>query len=277
MTRRFGLFLDPVILQLVPSYRGLVVYVEGVENFASDGWSVALLRAAERHIAALPNPPALHPHMQAWASVYRGFGARPKLYKNGCLALASRGHVPPINGLVDLYNAVAMTHMLPIGGEDWDCLDSHLLRTTALGHEEFVGNDANDTPEHPYPGEPIWLDRAGVTTRRFNWRQARRTCITLATRAAYFVLDAVAPYSHDQLDSAAEALQRLIGERWPDARTRVGPLRSSDDGVAIVTATRAALFSAPREWPLAGVIPDLHLESDAIDAARQPQRRLQHR
>ncbi|HTV21052.1 MAG TPA: phenylalanine--tRNA ligase beta subunit-related protein [Polyangiaceae bacterium] len=242
MTGRFGLYLDPVILERVPSFRGLVVFVDGIENFASDEWSRALLCCAERRIAALPGSPEQHPHMQAWASVYRGFGARPKLYKNGCLALASRERVPAINGLVDLYNAVALSHMLPIGGEDWDRLESHLLRTTALGDEEFVGNEPSSTPERPYPGEPIWLDRAGVTTRRFNWRQARRTRITLATRAAYFVLDAVAPYTPAHLAGAAAELQQLIQQRWPRARSWTLALAPG-------ASSREQLFGAAKPSP----------------------------
>ena len=151
--------------------------------------------------------------MQAWASVYRQFGARPKLYKNGCLALAKRECVPRINVLVDMYNAVAMTYMLPIGGEDWDALQSNLLRTTARGNEEFIGNEPDSVPEHPCRGEPIWLDRAGVTTRRFNWRQAWRTRITPSTRAAYFVLDTVAPYTPAQLGAATQGLLGLLHQR----------------------------------------------------------------
>lgn len=245
MTVRFGLFVDPAIARLAPSHRGLVVYVDGVQNFGSDDGSSSLLRAAEQRVSAAPRAPELHPHMQAWAMVYRSFGARPKLYKNGCLALASRERVPRINGLVDIYNAVALTHMLPIGGEDWERLESPLLRTLARGDEVFIGNDAHGAPEHPHPGEPIWLDRAGVTTRRFNWRQARRTRITLETRAAFFVLDAVAPYTHAHLAAAADDLMRLLQQRWPRARMSAAPLPFLADGALLTQASgRASLFSS---------------------------------
>lgn len=184
--------------------------------------------------------------MQAWASVYRQFGARPKLYKNGCLALAQRERVPRINVLVDMYNAVAMTYMLPIGGEDWDALQSNLLRTTARGNEEFIGNEPDSVPEHPCRGEPIWLDRAGVTTRRFNWRQAWRTRITPSTRAAYFVLDSVAPYTPAQLGAATQGLLGLLHQRWPKADTEVVPLRVEErDSVAVLSAGAPSAASSP--------------------------------
>jgi DNA/RNA-binding domain of Phe-tRNA-synthetase-like protein len=224
MSKRFRLSMDPVIGEIAPTFTGLVLYVDGIVNSASDAWSNELLTRAEQCVAALPFPPAEHPHMQAWADVYRKFGARPKLYKNGCLALARRQSVPRINAVVDMYNAVAMTHMLPIGGEDWDQLESELVRTTARGHEVFLANDAEGLPEHPLRGEPVWLDKSGVTTRRFNWRQSRRTRITLATRAAYFVLDGVAPYVHSNVEGAARELTRLVLERWPLADTDMAAL-----------------------------------------------------
>lgn len=40
------------------------------------------------------------------------------------------------------------------------------------------------------PGEVVWADEAGVTSRRWNWRQCTRTALTGHVRNAYFVLDA---------------------------------------------------------------------------------------
>src|SRR5688572_3009393 len=244
-TRRYRLFMDPAIREIAPSFVGLVVYVDGVTNGPSDGWSDALLRTAAERVTSLPGVPEAHPHMRAWSEVYRRFGARPKLYKNGCLALANRTPVPRINVLVDLYNSVAMSQMLPIGGEDWDTLQSNLLRTRALGHEEFSCSEACSSVECPQPGEPVWLDRAGVTTRRFNWRQARRTRITLETRAAYFVLDAVAPYDQTHVEAAAARLVELVRQRWPRAGIEVAPLS------ALTPASRAqhaaAILGLPSE------------------------------
>jgi len=224
MSRRFRLYLHPSIYELAPSYTGVVLYVDGIQNGPSDDWSEALLSSAERAVAALQAGAENHPHMRAWADVYRSFGARPKNYKNGCLALASRAQVPRINALVDAYNAMALKHMIPIGGEDWDSLHSDLLRTRARGHELFIANEAHGRVETAAAGEPVWLDAAGVTTRRFNWRQAQRTRITHETRAAYFVLDALAPYSQVQLQVGAEDLQRALRARWPNAAIEMAAL-----------------------------------------------------
>lgn len=47
--------------------------------------------------------------------------------------------------------------------------------------------------EHPEIGEVVWRDDAGVTCRRWNWRQGRRTALTEESTTALFIIDALAP------------------------------------------------------------------------------------
>ncbi len=69
------------------------------------------------------------------------------------------------------------------------------------------------------PGEVVWRDDAGVTCRRWNWRQGRRTALTEATRRAFFVFDALAPACPPAaLDAAVDALAAGLEERFPQAR-----------------------------------------------------------
>jgi DNA/RNA-binding domain of Phe-tRNA-synthetase-like protein len=67
-------------------------------------------------------------------------------------------------------------------------------------------SDGHDVLEHPEPGEVIWCDDAGVTCRRWNWRQARRTQLSADTTTALFILDALDPLSDDALDAAGDDL-----------------------------------------------------------------------
>lgn len=41
------------------------------------------------------------------------------------------------------------------------------------------------------PGEVVWADGAGVTCRRWNWRQCTRTQLSPATTRALFIVDAL--------------------------------------------------------------------------------------
>ncbi len=72
------------------------------------------------------------------------------------------------------------------------CWPPRLVRAT--GEEPFdTVADAIEVTEHPDPGEVVWCDDAGVTCRRWNWRQARRTQLGQDTTTALFILDALDP------------------------------------------------------------------------------------
>jgi len=58
----------------------------------------------------------------------------------------------------------------------------------------------------------VWCDDAGVTCRRWNWRQGRRTQLREGTSAALFILDALDPVTDDAIQAAADDLAvRLAG------------------------------------------------------------------
>jgi DNA/RNA-binding domain of Phe-tRNA-synthetase-like protein len=72
--------------------------------------------------------------------------------------------------------------------------------------------------EHPDPGEVVWCDDAGVTCRRWNWRQARRTQLSDGTTAALFILDGLAPVTDDALQAAADDLLAHLPRLGPDVQ-----------------------------------------------------------
>jgi riboflavin biosynthesis pyrimidine reductase len=75
-----------------------------------------------------------------------------------------------------LYNAVSVLHQLPLGGEDLTRYTGAPRLVRATGQEPFdTVADGNAVTEYPDPGEVVWCDDGGVTCRRCNWRQARRT------------------------------------------------------------------------------------------------------
>jgi DNA/RNA-binding domain of Phe-tRNA-synthetase-like protein len=217
--------VDPPIFETFPGYRLLVLYAYGLENGPSDDWSVALLRAAEHEARASfgDAKPASHLHIAAWRETFSRFGAKPSKYPCSSEALLGRvlkgQELPTINRVVDLYNAVSVRHVVPIGGEDLDMLTSDSVLRFATGEEPFsLISAGEEIIEHPEPGEVIWADDAGVTCRRWNWRQCRRTQLTEATRNAYFVLDSVEPYSVEALNAAGDDLIRLLEEASPGVR-----------------------------------------------------------
>ena len=75
--------------------------------------------------------------------------------------------------------------------------------------------DGVTVTEHPDPGEVVWCDDAGVTCRRWNWRQARRTQLRDDTTAALFILDALGPMTDEALQAAADDLAAHLARLGP--------------------------------------------------------------
>ena len=191
--------VDPAIAEKYPDARIAVVYGLGIANGPSDAASdLAFRDACERAAQVLGGQKAQsHPHIQAWRAVYQSFGAKPSKYLCSAEALIQRAlkEAPPrINRLVDFYNAISIANVLPVGGEDLDCQRGDLILRIADGTQTFDISDVGGNEAMTVPaGEVVWADDAGVTCRRWNWRQGRRTRLTEASRNAYFVLEALSP------------------------------------------------------------------------------------
>ncbi len=218
-----GARVDDAVFALRPDYRAVLLAVDGLVRGPGDAASEALLQQAEAvaRQALRQQPVDQLPHIAAWREAYRAFGAKPQRTRNSVEALTRRaeGGLPRINRLTDLYNAVSVLHQLPVGGEDLSqyCGAPQLIR--AAGVEPF-DTTANGVAviEHPDAGEVAWCDDAGVTCRRWNWRQARRTQLDERTTAALFILDALDPMTNEQLHDAAEDLTSHLRLLGPDVR-----------------------------------------------------------
>jgi DNA/RNA-binding domain of Phe-tRNA-synthetase-like protein len=216
-----GARVDAAVFELRPDYRALLLAVEGIVPGPSDEASEQRLRAAEAAArdAMADRPVEELAHVAAWREAYRAFGAKPQRTRNSLEALLRRtaSGLPRVNRLTDVYNAVSVLHAIPLGGEDLTCYVGPPRLVRATGGEPFdTGADGEPVVEHPQPGEVVWCDDAGVTCRRWNWRQARRTALTDDTTSALFVLDALGPVSDEALTAAADDLAADLARLGPD-------------------------------------------------------------
>ncbi len=215
--------VDDAVFALRPDYRALLLAVDGLIPGPSDQASDALLQAAEAAAAeALRDRPIEQlPHVAAWRDTYRAFGVKPQRMRNSLEALLRRATsgLPRVNRLTDLYNAVSLLHQIPLGGEDLTRYTGAPRLVRATGEEPFdTVADGIAVIEHPDPGEVVWCDDAGVTCRRWNWRQARRTQLGGDTTAALFILDALDPMADEALHDAADDLVAHLTRLGPDVR-----------------------------------------------------------
>ena len=207
-----GASVDPAVFGLRPDYRALLLAVDGITPGPSDESSERLLVAAESaaRTATATTPVDQLSHIAAWREAYRAFGAKPQRTRNSVEALTRRAAgsgLPRVNRLTDLYNAISVLHQLPLGGEDLSRYQGPPRLLRATGREPFdTAAEGEPIIEHPVPGEVVWCDDAGVTCRRWNWRQARRTQLTDETTTALFILDVLDPTTDEQLSTAADEL-----------------------------------------------------------------------
>jgi DNA/RNA-binding domain of Phe-tRNA-synthetase-like protein len=218
-----GARVDSAVFALRPDYRALLVAVGGLVPGPSDDASDAQLQeaAAAAGKALAGRPPEELPHVAAWREAYRAFGAKPQRTRNSLEALLRRAEsgLPRVNRLTDLYNAVSVLHQVPLGGEDLARYVSAPRLIRAAGTEPF-DTVAGGEPviEHPDPGEVVWCDDGGVTCRRWNWRQGRRTQLREDTTTALFILDALGPVTDEALEATADDLVARLTERGPGVR-----------------------------------------------------------
>ncbi|MFF9090162.1 B3/4 domain-containing protein [Streptomyces sp. NPDC014991] len=226
------------VRDLAPGFTHVAIEAHDLVNGPSTEAGSALLDDAARRLAARLAGRAPHedPHMAAWRAAYTAFGAEPSRTRNSAEALAKRAlsdaGLPRINLLVDLYNAISVAHLIPVGGEDADRVRGGMRLVRATGEEDFVtvagGAEAVDRPE---PGEVVWRDDAGVTCRRWNWRQGPRTRLTERTVSAVFLLETLAPVPVPEAEAAAAELAELLARFSPGARLEVHVPVSSGTGV----------------------------------------------
>jgi DNA/RNA-binding domain of Phe-tRNA-synthetase-like protein len=216
-----GACIDAAVFALRPDYRAMLLAVDGIVPGPSDQSSEALLLEAEATARRmLGDRPAEHlPHVAAWREAYRAFGAKPQRTRNSLEALVRRAGtgLPRVNRLTDIYNAVSLLHQIPLGGEDLTRYVGAPRLVRATGDEPFdTVADGIAVVERPDPGEVAWCDDAGVTCRRWNWRQGRRTQLSEDTTAALFILDVLDPMTDEALHAAADDLVAYVTRLGPD-------------------------------------------------------------
>jgi DNA/RNA-binding domain of Phe-tRNA-synthetase-like protein len=153
------------------------------------------------------------PHLQAWRETYSSFGAKPSAYRNSAEALIRRvpKGLPRVNPLTDLYNALSVKFAVPIGGEDLAKYSGPARLVRAQGDEEFeTSSEGESVIEYPPTGEVVWRDDVGITCRRWNWRQSRRTALTESSRDALFILDLLEPFSQEESDLLVGELREWL-------------------------------------------------------------------
>ncbi|KAJ4337231.1 hypothetical protein N0V87_004904 [Didymella glomerata] len=213
--------IAPEIFKLRPDYRALLIVVSGIPTGPSDARSESLLQEAEISARDALSKQSVTDisHVAAWRDAYKAFGAKPKKERSSLESLMRRaeGGLPRVNRLTDIYNAISVKYQIPFGGEDLDKYSGAPVLLRSTGKESFETTAAGEkVTEYPPAGEVVWCDDAGVTCRRWNWRQCSRTGVSDDTTRVLFILDALKPCSDANLEAAADELTAVLKSLSPD-------------------------------------------------------------
>ena len=212
--------IEDAVLQLRPDYRALLVVATGVRGGPSDEFSELALRRAEgsARVRLRDSAPESLPEIAAWREAFGSFGVKPRQARSSVEALLRRvdDGLPRIDRLTDLYNAVSVEHLVPVGGENLDRYVGAPRLVHSVGGEIFdTVVDGERTDVSLAPGEVVWRDDLGVTCRRWNWRQCVRTRLEATTTNVLFILDGLEPLSTEALERAGDELVEALATSAP--------------------------------------------------------------
>ena len=88
-------------------------------------------------------------------------------------------------------------------------MHSDLSLRPASGDETFIPF-GSDREEHPEIGEIIFAEGNTVLTRRWTWRQAQHTLLSLDTTAVEFNVDGLCPVTVADVHAACDEIAHLV-------------------------------------------------------------------
>jgi DNA/RNA-binding domain of Phe-tRNA-synthetase-like protein len=222
-----------------PDFRVAIVIADDLTIPAERPYDLdALIRAREEACRArwAGHELAEIPGIAAWRRAYRAFGIKRTSYRSSVERLVKNvladRPLPGINGFVDAYNAVSLTHVFPLGADDLDAVSGDIAFRRSRPGDTFLdmaageGEDPNDPPK---PGEVVFADARKVLCRRWNWRQDARSLVGPTSRRAVVSVQANGPGNPElAVADLVDLIRRFCGGRtavtWADASSPVADL-----------------------------------------------------
>jgi DNA/RNA-binding domain of Phe-tRNA-synthetase-like protein len=98
------------------------------------------------------------------------------------------GPFPRINPVVDLYNAISLKNLVPMGGHAIPPLEGNISLCFAQGGEMFIPMDGGEA-ETADKDEVVYKDGKEILTRRWVWRQCNKDRVTVDTTSIFIPID----------------------------------------------------------------------------------------
>jgi DNA/RNA-binding domain of Phe-tRNA-synthetase-like protein len=182
--------IDKRLLDLFPglSVGTLVCHIDNVK-YGDDMLSPLIERLQTNFSYEKPQD---HPHIKVWRQAFTKVGVPASKYLSSIESLLRRalkgGPFPRVNPIVDLYNALSLEYLVPVGGHDLAPLEEKIFLGFAEGGEPFTPMDGGDQ-ETAEKGEVVYKDEKDVLTRRWVWRQSNKDKVTTQTNYVFMPID----------------------------------------------------------------------------------------
>ncbi|MEH0887051.1 phenylalanine--tRNA ligase beta subunit-related protein [Enterobacter sp. UNJFSC 003] len=216
--------IDSRLAGIAPGFRALSILVEAAPINHPEVAAAALAQACQQMLN--DDVPWADAHLSDWDEVFKAFGAKPKRTPCSASALRKRvvkdGTLPPLDPVVDIYNAISIRYAIPVGGENLAAYVGAPRLTFASGDEPFdTQKEGLPVVEYPDAGEVIWRDDLGVTCRRWNWRQGIRTRLDSKAQTMWFILESLPSMPLAALEKAGAELVNNLQQLMPGAKAQI--------------------------------------------------------
>jgi len=216
-----GFQYHPDILTDFPNICGGVILLRGLTNGPTPPDLLQAYLAEQRAVIEKigVQPLSEIASLAGWRAAFRQFGVDPTKYRSAAESLLRRltkkGDIPSINALVDLCNRISIRYALPVAAFDLRQVDEPITVQFATGKESFTAHDSPE-PEHPEPGEVIFVDEAGlVVARRWCWKQSVESTVSLDTRDALITIEAQHQSGESDVRAALDELTTSLAQYMP--------------------------------------------------------------
>lgn len=241
--------VDPKVFEKFPTYVVAVVVAKDIKNNEADPKIIDLLQKAEANLTskfADIESFKEHKSIAIWRENFTSLGISTKKHKSSIEALGSRivkgGKLPNINPIIDLTNAVALEHLLPMGAHDIDLLGENFGVRFSREGEVFtpMSMNAPNTSGEQEPellellgeGEIVYADDTEVRTRNWVWRQGNNAKITADTKSVFIPIDGFSDVNIEDVVLAQKQLCEHLDEFF-DCTFDVGFVDTNSNSVML--------------------------------------------
>ncbi|MBU0975305.1 MAG: tyrosine--tRNA ligase [Patescibacteria group bacterium] len=202
------------VFERFPDAKFGVLLIQGINNTGSNSKIADLLKQQIKTTSKQYNHTAIKdiPQIKSWREVFESLGLnRDFLPSHEALSsrVISKGDLPNINPLVDIYNIVSLKYLIPIGGHDTDKAPEIRIDETT-GKETFQVMNSKEIL-NVEKGELAYLTEDKILTRHFVWRQSETSKTDRDTKNVFIPIDnAAGDMTEKQIKQIADELIELI-------------------------------------------------------------------